>query len=64
MWCRDDRWWFGPLAGAMGSTALVFETPHRVSELMLYCLPKALYIVFLVRMGRAGGCGTPPWRTQ
>mmetsp|Transcript_8088 Transcript_8088/g.9744 ORF Transcript_8088/g.9744 Transcript_8088/m.9744 type:complete len:431 (+) Transcript_8088:231-1523(+) len=38
---RDERW-FGVVAGLLTSFATYFERSSRVSELMLYCLPRSL----------------------
>ena len=40
---KDDGW-SAMLSGLLTGFACLFETPSRVSELMLYCVPKALDI--------------------
>jgi len=53
---RDDPPWLGMLGGATAGMALFIENPRRRSELMLYCLPRALewiiHRVDAVRMPR------------
>lgn len=46
--CSRDPWWAGPVAGLASTPGLFFENSHRISELMLYCMPKLLHILFVV----------------
>jgi len=43
---RSDAWWQASAAGVLSGLALSFEAPKRASELMLYCLPKAVDVAF------------------
>jgi len=50
---RDERW-FGVVAGLLTSFSTYFERPSRVSELMLYCVPRSMLgaWMFLERRGK------------
>merc|ERR1712232_335009 len=41
-WRQCDASWHALVAGMLTSFACVFEQPSRVSELMLYCMPRSL----------------------
>ena len=45
--CQLDHGWHGILAGATTGLACLFESPGRVNELMLYCMPKGLDATFI-----------------
>jgi hypothetical protein len=41
-----EKGWHGAMAGLFTGLACQFENPGRVSELMLYCVPRSLEAVF------------------
>jgi hypothetical protein len=44
--CRRDEQWQPALAGFLSAAGLVFEDDKRSAELMLYCMPKGMNVVF------------------
>ncbi len=47
----EDLWVFPTLAGLLTGLSTLFEKSSRVSELMLYCVPRAAEITFEVQCG-------------
>lgn len=44
--CRRDDWWHAVLAGNLSALSLFWEQRKRRSELMLYCLPRGVEVVW------------------
>lgn len=42
----QDSWWHAPVGGLLTFLPLQLEHPKRVSELMLYCAPHAIRVVW------------------